>query len=59
MSGQPFRYERTADGRFRLWSVGWNGKDDGGTVAMSGGPASKSKAIDFEKSDWVCPVPQQ
>ena len=52
MSGQPFRYERTADGHFRLWSVGWNGKDDGGTVAMSDG-----RNINFEQGDWVWPVP--
>lgn len=57
MSGQPFRYERTADGRFRLWSVGWNGKDDGGTVALTGTPASKSRNINFEQGDWVWPVP--
>ena len=59
MSGQPFRYERTADGRFRLWSIGWNGKDDGGTVALTGTPASKSRNINFEQGDWVWPVPQQ
>lgn len=29
LTGQPFRYERTADG-FRLYSVGLNGLDDGG-----------------------------
>ena len=57
MSGQPFRYERTADGRFRLWSVGWNGKDDGGTVALTGTAASKSRNINFEQGDWVWPVP--
>ncbi len=59
MTGQPFRYERTADGRFRLWSVGWNGKDDGGEVALTGNPASKSRNINFEQGDWVWPVPQQ
>lgn len=57
MSGQPFHYERTADGRFRLWSVGWNGKDDGGTVALTGTPASKSRNLDFEQGDWVWPRP--
>ena len=58
MSGQPFRYERTADGHFRLWSVGWNGKDDGGTVELTGTPASKGRNINFEQGDWVWPVPQ-
>lgn len=55
MSGQPFRYERTADGHFRLWSLGWNGKDDGGTVAMR---APAKKELDFEQGDWVWPVPE-
>ncbi|PAW83605.1 MAG: hypothetical protein B9S33_13490 [Pedosphaera sp. Tous-C6FEB] len=54
MSGQPFRYERTADGRFRLWSIGWNSKDDGGTVAMR---ELNKKELDFEQGDWVWPVP--
>ena len=57
MSGQTFHYERTADGRFRFWSVGWNGKDDGGTVALTGTPASKNRNINFEQGDWVWPVP--
>jgi hypothetical protein len=56
MSGQPFRYERTADGRFRLWSLGWNGKDDGGTVALR---EPSKKELDFEQGDWVWPVPVQ
>ena len=30
VNGQPLRYRRTEDGNFLLYSVGWNGKDDGG-----------------------------
>jgi hypothetical protein len=30
MTGQPFHYRRTDDGRFLLYSVGEDGKDDGG-----------------------------
>ena len=30
IGGQPLKYHRTADGRFVLYSVGWNGRDDGG-----------------------------
>ncbi len=30
MSGQPLRYRRNADGSFTLYSVGEDGKDDGG-----------------------------
>ena len=28
---RPMRYERTPDGRYRLWSIGTDGKDDGGS----------------------------
>jgi hypothetical protein len=30
LGGQPLKYHRTGDNRFVLYSVGWNGKDDGG-----------------------------
>jgi hypothetical protein len=30
VTGQPLRYRRTEDGNFLLYSVGWNGEDDGG-----------------------------
>jgi hypothetical protein len=30
VGGQPLKYHRTAEGKFVLYSVGWNGKDDGG-----------------------------
>jgi hypothetical protein len=42
IGGEPLQYHRTADGRFVLYSVGWNGKDDGGVA---------DKAI--EEGDWV------
>ncbi|HTY88460.1 MAG TPA: hypothetical protein VMB80_13410 [Candidatus Acidoferrum sp.] len=32
INGQPLHYRRTENGRFLLYSVGWNGKDDGGVV---------------------------
>lgn len=54
ITGEPLKYRRTDNGRFLLYSVGWNGKDDGGTVAMSG----KSKtSIDIGEGDWVWPQP--
>ena len=31
MSGQPFRYQKEGDS-FRLWSIGWDGKDDQGKL---------------------------
>jgi hypothetical protein len=42
IGGQPLKYHRTADGRFVLYSVGWNGKDDGGVAGKS-----------VEEGDWV------
>ena len=42
IQGQSFRYRRTADGGFSLYSVGWNEKDDGGIAAIN--PAD---------GDWV------
>jgi hypothetical protein len=47
-TSQPLHYRRTDDGKFVLYSVGWNEKDDGGTVALEGG-----RFVDFDKGDWV------
>ena len=50
ISGQPPKYHRTGDGQFVLYSVGWNGTDDGGAVFME----DHSKTyIDYDKGDWV------
>jgi hypothetical protein len=35
ISGQPLKYRRKPDGGFLLYSVGWNGKDDGGNPGRS------------------------
>lgn len=43
ISGQPLKYHQTNDGRFLLYSVGWNGKDDGGQL----GP------FPHDEGDWV------
>jgi hypothetical protein len=48
INGQPFKYRRTDDGRFVLYSVGWNETDDGGQVALT----SKGNA-DWNKGDWA------
>lgn len=44
INGQPLKYQRSSNGNFLLYSVGWNEKDDGG----SGGPG-------FDAEDWVWP----
>ncbi|HLP78388.1 MAG TPA: hypothetical protein VK327_15905, partial [Candidatus Paceibacterota bacterium] len=50
MVNQPFHYQRTEDGWFQLYSVGLNGKDDGGVLL------SDDKK-DKEDKDWPWPVP--
>lgn len=32
VDGQPLHFRRTQEGRYLLYSVGWNGKDDGGVL---------------------------
>jgi hypothetical protein len=50
-AGQPMKYRRRDDGRFQLYSIGWNEKDDGGKVVMNKG----GKAADVTQGDWVWP----
>ena len=35
LTGEPYKYRLTDDGRFVLYSVGWNEKDDGGVPGES------------------------
>lgn len=48
MTGQPFHYRRTDDGWFLLYSVGEDGKDDGGVFRAEKGEPIK---------DWPWPLP--
>jgi hypothetical protein len=56
INGQPLKYRRTADGRFILYSVGWNEKDDGGVVAPAKGHPDRQ---DILQGDWVWEYPQK
>ena len=50
IDGAPLRYETTpTDGRYRLWEVGWNGRDEGGVVGWS----SDGKRMNKKEGDWV------
>jgi len=53
------KYQRNGDGRFLLYSVGWNEKDDGGQVVRHGGSTSggegSTRGVDITKGDWVWP----
>jgi len=55
INGQPLKYRRTDNGRFILYSVGWNEKDDGGVVATKGKPPIQ----DTKQGDWVWQYPEK
>jgi len=48
MNGEPLRYRVAGDDNYVLYSVGWNGVDDGGT-----GVKKSNGAIDPMQGDWV------
>jgi hypothetical protein len=52
INGQPLKYRKDSGGQFDLYSVGWNEKDDGGTLGLK-----KDGGVDWEQGDWVwrCP----
>jgi hypothetical protein len=50
-NAQPLKYRAADDGQYRLYSVGWNEKDDDGTIVMN----SERTAIDPTQGDWVWP----
>ena len=53
MGGQPLHYERTDNGWFRLWSIGDNGKDDGGVFRKTTSDGSNLG----DDLDWPWPLP--
>jgi hypothetical protein len=48
---QRLRYRVTGDGKFVLYSVGWNEKDDGGVIARK--EQQKDRQLDVTEGDWV------
>jgi hypothetical protein len=51
IDGQPLRYKRTGADQFMLYSVGWNGIDDGGQLAFTG--EGRNRRLDEAKGDWI------
>lgn len=49
IGGNPLIYRQTPDGKFLLYSIGWNEKDDGGQQP----PPSQNSGDDYTKGDWV------
>ena len=56
IGGQPLHYRRTNDGKFLLYSVGWNETDDGGQSSQQNTVSRQNGAIDYAIGDWVWPV---
>ncbi|HEY5041711.1 MAG TPA: hypothetical protein VIK53_06870 [Verrucomicrobiae bacterium] len=59
IGGQPLHYRRTDDGKFLLYSVGWDETDNGGIIYL--GESSHwvgNKWVPYE-SDWVWHYPTQ
>jgi hypothetical protein len=54
IGGQPLHYKATQDGQFVLYSIGWNEKDDGGTVAFRN---HSQGIVDISSGDWVWRYP--
>lgn len=54
-TGKPLRYQRTEDGGFLLYSVGWDGKDDGGKVVMVPKTDCEPAHQDLTNGDWPWP----
>ena len=48
-TGKPYVYKPDPKGRYQLYGVGWNQKDDGGKVVF----ASPKGNLDREKGDLV------
>jgi len=65
INGQPLKYHRTSDpssagdgaarGRFILYSIGWNERDDGGTTVFQ----KYGKNVDLDEGDWVWRYPEE
>jgi hypothetical protein len=47
-----FKYERQSKDAYRLWSVGWNQKDDNGQVVKK-----TSDTLNLDEGDWTWPQP--
>lgn len=57
LSHLPFKYERQSKDAFRLWSVGWNLKDDGGVIVRQN--KRPDAGIKIEEGDWTWPQPEK
>ncbi len=60
MNGKAMAYRRTADGKYALWSVGFDGRDDGGKRVLD---EKNSERTYFDSrtyvGDWVWDFPEK
>lgn len=56
ITGGPLQYRRSDEGKFVLYSVGWNEKDNGGVPAFT---KDRPLRPDFTQGDWVWMWPTQ
>ena len=55
MDGKPIKYRLDAEGSFVLYSVGEDGKDDGGDTTLL--PDKTNRRNLWDRKDWVWPAP--
>ena len=60
MNGNAMGYRKTTDGRYALWSVGFDGKDDGGKRVLDEKRRENTKFSDAAYvGDWVWDFPSK
>jgi hypothetical protein len=52
VNGEPLHFQRTANGSFKLYSIGWNGQDDGGVIGTN-----QFERYGPNTGDWVWQYP--
>lgn len=58
ISGAPLGYRRTEEGRYKLWSVGFDGKDDGAKRVLDENKPDSTRFHDAKYvGDWVWDFP--
>ncbi len=55
IDGKPMRYQPGINSRYKLYSIGWNQKDDAGMIAFQKGNPDR---IDENQGDWVWAYPK-
>ena len=59
VDGQLLHYRRTQDGRYMVYSVGWDGKDDGGVTHLGESSHWVGNQWTQYPNDWVWQYPTQ